>query len=89
MPVKTAYEILHLHDEIIPGVREKTAKAVEEKLANKVMSTGARVQENGSSSLGAVPLKTGVQNMTREMREDINRRAARGERIILSDYLKK
>lgn len=82
--VKTAYEVIHMNDVIIPREKANTARAVEEKLTNKVLANGARPQENGSASGGATLVKPDVSKMTKAQRAEINRRAAMGERITLS-----
>ena len=78
--VRTAYEVIH-KDEIIPAAMQFTAKAVEQKLTNKIIANGARPAENGNSSQGASVTKSDVSQLTQADREEIYRRVARGERI--------
>ena len=78
--VRTAYEVIH-KDEIIPAAMQFTAKAVEQKLTNKIIANGARPAENGSSSQGASVTKSDVSTLTKEERAEINRKVLRGEKI--------
>ena len=78
--VRTAYEVIH-KDEIIPAAMQFTAKAVEQKLTNKIIANGARPSENGNSSQGASVTKSDVSQLTKADRAEIARRVARGEKI--------
>lgn len=78
--VRTAYEVIH-KDEIIPAAMQFTAKAVEQKLTNKIIANGARPSENGNSSQGASVTKSDVSALTKADRAEIARRVARGEKI--------
>ena len=78
--VRTAYEVIH-KDEIIPAAMQFTAKAVEQKLTNKIIANGARPAENGNSSQGASVTKSDVSQLTKAERAEINRKVLRGEKI--------
>jgi hypothetical protein len=78
--VRTAYEVIH-KDEIIPAAMQFTAKAVEQKITNKIIANGARPAENGNSSQGASVTKSDVSQLTKADRAEIARRVARGEKI--------
>ena len=78
--VRTAYEVLN-NDKIIPAAMQFTAKAVEQKLTNKMMANGARPNENGMSSQSASLTKSDVSQLTKADRQEIARRVARGEKI--------
>ena len=78
--VKTAFEVIH-KDEIIPAAMQYTAKAVEQKITNKIIANGARPTENGNSSQGAAQSKSDVSQLTKADRAEIARRVARGEKI--------
>lgn len=78
--VRTAYEVLH-KDEIIPAAMQFTAKAVEQKLTNKIMANGSRPQENGIASQSASLVKSDVSQLTKADRQEIIRRVQRGEKI--------
>ena len=78
--VKTAFEVIH-KDDIIPAAMQYTAKAVEQKLTNKIIANGARPTENGNSSQGAAQSKSDVSLLTKADRAEIARRVARGEKI--------
>lgn len=81
VPVRTAFEVIH-KDEIIPAAMQYTAKTVEQKLTNKLVANGARPAENGSSGQSTVITKSDVSQLTKEDRQEIARRVARGERIV-------
>ena len=78
--VRTAYEVLN-NDKIIPAAMQFTAKAVEQKLTNKMIANGARPSENGMSSQSASLTKSDVSQLTKADRQEIARRVARGEKI--------
>lgn len=78
--VRTAYEVIH-KDEILPAAMQFTAKAVEQKLTNKIIANGARPVENGNSSQGASVTKSDVSQLTKADRAEIARRVARGDKI--------
>jgi hypothetical protein len=78
--VRTAFEVIH-KDEIMPAAMQYTAKAVEQKITNKIIANGARPAENGISSQGASVTKSDVSQLTKADMAEIQRRVARGERI--------
>lgn len=78
--VRTAYEVIH-KDEIIPAAMQFTARQVEQKLTNKIISGGARPVENGINSQSSAVVKSDVSQLSKEDRAEIIRRVARGEKI--------
>ena len=78
--VRTAYEVVH-KDDIIPAAMQFTAKAVEQKLTNKIIAGGARPSENGISTQSAARVKSDVSQLTKADLAEIARRVARGEKI--------
>ncbi len=78
--VRTAYEVLH-KDDIIRGAMQFTAQTVEDKLAKKIASNGARPSENGMSSQSAAVVKSDVSQLSKADRAEIIRRVQRGEKI--------
>ena len=78
--VRTAYEVLH-KDDIIRGAMQFTAQTVENKIAKKIASNGARPSENGMSSQSAAVVKSDVSQLSKEDRAEIIRRVQRGEKI--------
>ena len=78
--VADAYLVLH-RDDIIPAAMHYTAKAVEEKLANRIAANGIRPSENGMSAQGTLAVKDQISHMTRAQRQDIIRRVRQGEII--------
>lgn len=79
--VRTAYEVTH-KDEIISGAMQFTAKTVESKIAKKIAAGGNRPTENGMSSGSAAVVKSDVSQLSRQDRDEIRRRVARGEKIV-------
>lgn len=78
--VRTAFEVIH-KDDIMPAAMQYTAKAVEQKLTNKIIANGARPTENGTSSQSASLTKSDVSQLSKADRQEIIRRVARGEKI--------
>ena len=78
--VGDAYLVAH-RDEIIPAVMQYTARAVEEKLANRIAANGARPSENAMWARGTAVVKDQVSHMSKAQRQDIIRRVRRGEII--------
>lgn len=78
--VRTAYEAVH-HNDIVRAAQENAAREAEIKVAQSIRQKASRPAENGLSSRSSAIFANGVSSLTREEREDIARRAARGERI--------
>lgn len=78
IPVKTAYELMHL-EEIRETVRRQTEKAV----MDNIRANGSRPVENGIKASGGFVLGKNVADLSREERAEIKKRVQRGERIIL------
>lgn len=80
--VGSAYMVIH-KDDIMAGAMQHTAKTVEQKLANKIAAGNNRPVENGASGQSSVTIKSDPSKWTKADREEVRRRAARGERIYL------
>ena len=80
VPVQTAYEVIHM-DEIKAGVAQMTAKATEKQVVDGIRAKGTRPPENGTASQSAFTIRDDVHKLTRKERQEIIRRAARGEKI--------
>lgn len=80
--LQTAYFAIH-HRELVPQAMQFAAKQSAQNTVNNVIANGARPQENGTSGQSSVNYKSDVSKLTRAQREEINRRVARGERIVL------
>lgn len=80
--VGTAYMVLH-KDDVIAGAMQHTAKTVEQKLANNMAAGGKRPAENGMNSQSAAVTKRDPSTWSKADREEVRRRAARGEKIFL------
>ena len=78
--VRTAYEVIH-RDEILGGAMGYAARRAAEKLVGSIRAKGMRPAENGVTSQSAAVFKPDVGALTREERDDIERRVQRGERI--------
>jgi len=82
VPIRTAFEVVH-KDEIIPAAMQYTAKQVADKVANNVRSGQRRPTEGAAGGRSAVQVKTDPSTFTKADMDEIARRVARGERIIL------
>lgn len=80
--VADAYLTTH-KDDVVGGAMQYTAQAVEKKIANKIAAGGSRPAENGTSGQSGVVIKSDPSKWTKQDREEVRRRAARGERIML------
>lgn len=82
IPIQTAFEVIH-KDEIIPAVMQYTAKQVEAKVANNVRAGQKRPAEGAAGGRSAVQVKSDPSKFTKADMDEIARRVARGERIVL------
>lgn len=80
VPMQHAYEVLHM-EQIKAGVAAMQAKATEKQVVDGIRAKGARPAENGTTSQGAFIVKDDVSKLTKKDRQEIIRRAARGEHI--------
>lgn len=78
--VRTAFEVLH-KDEIIPAAMQYTAQQTKSKISKAIASGSNRPVENGISSQSAARVKSDVSQLSKADREEIYRRAQRGEKI--------
>ena len=78
--VEGAYKAVHF-DEMVGGAMAHTAAKVKEGIVNSVNSRAQRPSEGAVSSHPATTFKTDVNALTKADREEIERRAARGEII--------
>ena len=76
IPVKHAYEVIHM-DDIIAAQAQQTSKAV----VDNIRARGNRPAENGTASSSAVIYKADVSKLSAEDRREIARRARMGEHI--------
>ena len=80
IPVKQAYELIHM-DEIKEASARAAAQTASEQMAAKMKSKAARPSENGTSSQSAVIVKSDVSHLSKADRAEIARRVQRGEKI--------
>ena len=80
VPMQHAFESLHTR-EIIGGAMQFTAGKVAGKIANHVASGMKRPAEGAMGNQGAVVSKRNVSQLTKADRQEILRRASRGEKI--------
>lgn len=80
--LQTAYFAIH-HRELVPQAMQFAAKKAAQNVTENVIANGARPQENGTHSQSSANYKGDVSKLTRAQREEIDRRVARGERIVL------
>ena len=78
--VRDAYEVVH-RDELLPAAMRSAALSAVNKLTDSIAAGTVRPAENGVSA--ALPYACGVGDMTRAERDELARRVARGERIVL------
>ena len=78
--VRTAFEVLH-KDEIIPAAMQYTAQQTKSKISKAIASGSNRPVENGISSQSAARVKSDVSQLSKADRDEIYRRAQRGEKI--------
>lgn len=81
--VESAFKAVH-HDEIMANQGAYITQQVAQKLSNAVAANGKRPAENGTNNNAAGSTKwiTDPTKLTKEQREEIRRRAARGEEIV-------
>ena len=81
VPVEQAYRLVH-QDEILQGGMQFAAKQSAENVAKSVASGQKRIAENGMTRKGAnVIYRSDPKQMSKADRDEINRRAALGEKI--------
>lgn len=78
LDVASAYLLVH-RDALL----ESAAQSGRQMMVNNLLATGSRPSENGASGQSAAVLRSDVASMSKSDRENIRRRAARGERIRL------
>lgn len=80
IPVQKAYELIHI-DEITQATARQAAQNAGKQMAANIKNRQSRPTENGTSSQSAVIVKNDVSRLSKADRQEIARRAARGERI--------
>lgn len=80
VPVKRAYETVHL-DDILGELAAREREKAQKEITDNIRKRGMRPFENGIAAHGGITLRSDVSRLTREQREDYARRAARGEEI--------
>lgn len=83
VPVKTAYQVIHM-DEIMGGAMAYTAQQTAQKVTQNIQARGMRPAENGRASTARV-VATDPARMTKAERDELSRRAQRGERITFNN----
>lgn len=78
--VEGAYKAVHF-DDMIGGAMAHTAEKVKEGIVNSINSRAERPSEGATASNNGATFKTDVNKLTKADREEIERRAARGEII--------
>jgi hypothetical protein len=78
--VEGAYKAVHF-DDMVGGAMAHTAEKVKESLVNSINGRSARPSEAATASNNGATFKTDVSKLTKADREEIERRAARGEII--------
>ena len=68
-------------DDIKTSAARQAAREAEKQVVDGIRAKGARPPENGTAAQSAFTVKGDVSKLTRKDREEIARRAARGEKI--------
>lgn len=79
-PMEHAYKVLHF-DELMTGAVQNAAAATEKKVADNIRAKGNRPDENGTKNNSAFTVKADPSKLTKKECEELERRAARGERV--------
>lgn len=79
--LKTAYEVVH-HNEILPQAMKFAADKTMSDVSRAIQS-GSRPTELGAGHIDSPAGKVDVSKLSREQRDEINRRVLSGERIVL------
>lgn len=82
VPVRQAYEVAHL-PEILDGTAKTASAEAEKRVTDSIRAKGSRPAENGTGSQTAIVRKSDPSQFTKADREEIARRVAKGERIVL------
>ena len=81
VPVKHAYEVLHL-DKITAARAAEAARDAEKKVTDNIRAKGMRPSEGGSSAGNGAIIKSDVSTLTKRDRAEIAKRVQRGEKIV-------
>ena len=76
--VKNAYEVVNMEN-----ILENNSKNAEKSVVNSIRSKGSRPVENGASAGGGILMAGNASALTKKEREELAKRAARGEQISL------
>ena len=80
IPMKHAYEVLHLND-ITSAKAAEAAKIREKQVVDNIRAKGARPQEGGATAQSGAIIKSDVSTLTKRDRAEIAKRVSRGEKI--------
>ncbi|MBP3703635.1 MAG: hypothetical protein J6I65_07585 [Lachnospiraceae bacterium] len=80
--IKTAYEAIHI-DDIMTGVLGRAVSQTAKAVANNIDARNRRPSENGTNSQAVHTKQYDVDKMTKQQRDELIKRAARGEKITL------
>ena len=80
--MEQAWSLAH-RDELMLAAMEATAAHVRELTARSLMQRQARPREGGMLERGAAPTRPSMRETSRSQREELERRALRGERIVI------
>lgn len=82
--VRTAYEVVHA-EALMQNAMRYAAERTRERTLNDIRARGLRPEENGADGRGATRVTPPrVRDMTRAQRDEIERRAARGEKVYFN-----
>lgn len=80
VPVKTAYEVVHMN-EIMGGVMQYAVNRTTQNITNSVIAGASRPSENGAAPQSAALAKSDVSLLSKKDRADIIERVRKGEKI--------
>ena len=80
--METAYMVCH-HDELVSGAMQYAVNRATDAVAASVRANGLRPTEGAGTSSAPSAMSMDVNKMTRDQREELKKRALRGERITL------
>ena len=80
--MQKAYEVSHF-DEIKENLAQVSAQRTAKAVTDNIRAKGNRPVENGTSSQGAISVKSNVESLTNKEIDELIKRAERGEIISL------
>jgi len=83
VPMQTAYQVVHMDEIMTSGMQYATQKA-SDSIAASVRANGLRPQEGAGRSNAPTKVSIDPSKLTKQQRDELNKRAARGEIITFT-----